>query len=188
MFGKVSVKITDKATRELNLKKMLEEMGRAATSPGPHIKAGILADSGAHRESDGLTVVNIAVFNEFGTDTIPERPFMRTSAEIIKPEFNKLCVFLLGRLIDGSLSVDNALDRLGLLAQKTIKKTIVDFDDPPNAPSTIYRKARKAGRKKINAAFNRSINYGYEVMALYDNPLIDTGQMKESVTYEKVKK
>jgi hypothetical protein len=55
------------------------------------------------------------------------------------------------------------LDPIGGLAVENIKTYISELEHPPNAPSTIEKKG-------------------------FDNPLIDSEQMKEAVMYKKAKK
>lgn len=171
-----SVTIVDKAVGEQQLKKLFKQI--AGKGAGSGVKIGILADSGVHKAADGATVAQVALWNEFGTKTIPERPFMRTSGEQLMPILSVYSERLIDAMLLGKITLDNALDRVGLLAQAHIKKVIIDWSTPPNAPRTILQKARKTGRAKIAG--------GDASLAAYDNPLIDTGQMLGSVTYEKV--
>lgn len=59
--------------------------------------------------------------------------------------------------------MEQAADMIGAKAAAVMKNTIRDFDNPPNAPSTIARKKS-------------------------DNPLVDTGLMMQSVTWDVRKK
>lgn len=150
---------------EDRIRRTIAEMKK--TPGGPHVQVGFLDASKLHdqaSETTGkpVTVVEVALANEFGTDTIPERPFMRTSAKELAPRMKALGAQLIAAVIAGRMTVDQALDRLGLTAQTAIKKTIDDWKIPPNSPSTIARKGA-------------------------DNPLVDTGQMRNSVQYVKVK-
>ena len=59
--------------------------------------------------------------------------------------------------LDGA-PLDRGLALVGAQAVSNVQDTIRDLDDPPNAPSTIAAKGA-------------------------DNPLIDTGRMRQSITY-----
>src|SRR5690606_16993462 len=141
---------------------LIQEMKLSAG--GPHVKVGFLeggAGDKPHEESDDLTVAQVAVVNEFGLGNAPERPFMRTTAKALLPKMARLSSKLLSAVIAGKGTIDQALDVMGLTAQKDLKKAIVDWKEPPNAPATIRAKGA-------------------------NNPLIDTSQMVNSVQYEKV--
>lgn len=180
----------DKDMGEARVRKLIGEMKRQ--SEGPHVNVGVLASSGPHKDAagkpSGATVVQVAVWNEFGTGTIPERPAIRTGSKVIADAMAALGAALLGRLIDGTITLDRALDLLGLKAQAGLRKSIRDWTDPPNAPSTIMAKAREAGRQKISAAKAKGGPAAAALaLAAYNNPLEDTGQYRNSIQYEKVK-
>ncbi len=180
---KGTARTTVKDLGEARIRASIEELKRAN---GPHVKAGILEEAGAHDGGDGLTVADVAVFNEFGTNRIPERAFMRTSAAELMPRM-VLGARLLSAYIAGTTTLDEALDKLGMVAVAAIKRTIRDWTTPPNAPSTIRAKARATGRAKIDRAAAKGEEAGAEALAAYDNPLEDTGQLRNSVDYVKVK-
>lgn len=125
----------------------------------PHVKCGVFADSGTY--PNGMTVVDVAIANEFGTDKIPERPFMRISARKMRPQLVKLAHRTFERVLAGTLSVDNAMDVIGAFGVKEIRATITRGVPPPNSPITIIRKGSST-------------------------PLVDTGQLRQSITYKKV--
>lgn len=143
--------------------KVFEAIATLKRSPGgPRVRVGILESAGQHKGAEGRQVIDIAVDNEFGTDRIPERPFMRTAAKELEPEMAALGDKLLAAVIAGTMTVDHALDVIGLKAQAGFKKRLTEGPWTPNAPMTIAKKGS-------------------------DRPLIDTGQMRDSIQYEKVK-
>jgi hypothetical protein len=130
------------------------EVRRIAAS-GAHVDCGI---QGGEVDPDSLALVSdIAFFNEFGTRDIPSRPFMRQAIdENIDSLFNmKDRIF--STVIDGKRTAAQGLGLLGEHVVGLIQKKIVDLREPPNTPETIERKGS-------------------------DNPLVDTGQMRQSVT------
>lgn len=185
--GSATTKEIDRG--ETKVRQAIAELSK--TPGGPHVKVGILASSGAHKDEDGgtsgVSVVDVAVWNEFGTDKAPERPFMRTAAKELTPIMAELGGKALSMLILGKVTLDKALDLLGLKAQAVIKRTITNWETPPNAPATILKKARKTGREKIAAAGAKGKAAEAAALAAYNNPLQDTNQMLNSVQYEKVK-
>ena len=103
-------------------------------------------------------IIERATWNEFGTRRIPERPFMRRSLKGNRAKYQAFMRQQAKQIIENKQTVGRSLSMLGIMAQGDIQHEISVLRDPPNAPSTIARK----GSSK---------------------PLIDTGQMRQSVTY-----
>ena len=127
----------------------------------PHVAVGFQGESGGarHPEGDGATVADVATFNEFGTKDIPERSFIRSTMDEEKPELLRLNKRLFRLMSAGKMTTERALNILGLKIKALIQKKITDLKDPPNHPKTIARKKSS-------------------------NPLIDTGTMRQSVTFK----
>lgn len=113
---------------------------------------------GAEPYEEGPHVAEIAIANHYGTGRIPSRPYLVNAVDQNKVLFRKKMVDAFKDIMDGQ-DPDKALGELGELVVSKIKKTIVDFSDPPNAPRTIREKGT-------------------------DNPLIDTGRLLNSQTWE----
>lgn len=125
-------------------------------------KSGLVAvgiiDAGKHSSGD-LTVAEIGFQNEFGFGHIPERSFMRSTLKEHKKRIIAFQVQLAKRIISEEITTEKALALLGEFVADLIRRKIVSLQTPPNAPETI--------------ALKRS-----------SNPLIDTGQLKNSITYQ----
>jgi len=126
-------------------------------------------------------VAQIAFYNEYGTRTIPARPFL--SLAYLK-NFKGLVGVrdkVYKQVIEGKLSVRQALSIMGEWLTAKIKRTIDETTTPPNAPSTIKRKnaalLRRTSKKKLNE--NPSIG-------TTSHPLIHTAQMRNSVSHVEV--
>ena len=119
------------------------------------IKTGIQTDAG---ENDGVSIAEYAAFNEFGTRTIPERSFIRSTADSERRKWNSALDKMLTEVIEGKRSLDNGLGIVGLLTERDIKRTIRNLSEPANAQTTIEIKGSS-------------------------NPLIDTGTMLNSIRY-----
>lgn len=180
-----TVKTVSRDLGEARIRRQIEELKGSAR--GPHVNVGVLEEAGKHDGGEGLTVADVAVFNEFGTSRAPERAFMRTTAKSITPKMIALGKSLLSAYIAGKVTLDAALDRMGLTVQAAIKRTIRDWEEPPNAESTIRAKARKSGRIKLAAAKAKGSKAEAAALAGYNNPLEDTGQLRNSIDYVKVK-
>lgn len=107
------------------------------------------------------SLVEIAVWNEFGTrdGRIPARPFLFYTLHTRQDRYIGALADGVRRVIHGKTTVGNVLDRLGIVTSGDVKLRIRELRDPPNAESTIVRKGSS-------------------------NPLIDTGNLRQSITYE----
>lgn len=118
---------------------------------GAYIKVGVLDDGkGSEIREGGMSNAQLAGLHEFGSDDghIPERPFMRTSLENHRAEYQQDFRTILKAFAEGRISLFKGLTIIGLKAAADMKKTVTAGPPipPPNAPSTIARKRRgKAG-------------------------------------------
>lgn len=126
-------------------------------------------------------VATIAFFNEYGTKTIPARPFMSLAYYRHLKGLKDLRDKVYKKVINGEMSVVNALAIMGEWFSNKIKRTIDDVTTPPNAPSTIRQKnaalLRRTSQKK------REEN---PLIGTTSHPLIHTAQMRNSVTHVEV--
>jgi hypothetical protein len=121
------------------------------------VDVGII-DAGSHDSGD-LTVAQIGFANEFGTVIIPERSFMRSTIVEKKNEIIALQRELLSKISSGDMQLVTALGLVGEKVSDDVKQKITSIRTPPNSPMTIERKGSS-------------------------NPLIDTGQLRNSITFE----
>lgn len=114
--------------------------------------------------TDMLQLVQVVIWNEFGTKgssgetKIPERPAIRQAFDENLDEIIRFCSVNYQLYTLDKISTDELLNRIGLFMVSLIKNSIRDLQDPPNAPYTIAKKKST-------------------------NPLIDTGQMIQSVQH-----
>jgi hypothetical protein len=121
----------------------------------PYVKAGIQAREFAlpkqvedGEKASGATVGDAGVYNEFGTDTIPARSFIRSTADA-KANFQgeggwrNLAGQLRPKIVAGQMTVEKALAVMGMKMEKDIREKIRSNVPPPNAPSTIRAKRGK---------------------------------------------
>jgi len=106
---------------------------------------------------NGESVAQVAGWNVYGTATIPKRDFMGMAEGPIKQSTSAVFSAIDSGKLNES-AVTSLLNAAGNVAVSEIKKAIVDLDDPPNAESKIAKKG-------------------------FNNPLIETGLMLQSVTY-----
>lgn len=124
------------------------------------VKAGVLAKDGSQNHSEGMTVFQIGMIHEFGVPekNIPRRSFIRVPIENNIKEITKLIENNHKLVSENAMSAKVALDRIGIMAQNTIKESFRNNDWKPLKRATIKRK----GSSK---------------------PLIDTGQLIGSISY-----
>jgi hypothetical protein len=129
----------------------------------PQIAVGVLA-SDAGKSEGATTVLDIATWNEFGTkdskgERIPARSFIRGWFDENRAQAQKRLKGLLQKVIKGDLTEDQALEQFGLWAQAGIQQRMAQGIPPPNAESTVKQKGSST-------------------------PLIDTGVLRSSVSFE----
>ena len=134
-----------------------------------HGYAGIFEEAGTYPTKGNPPIAMVAFWNQFGTrnsdgtERIPERPFMSTAFDEIRRDLEKELEWALEDIIDGKATPYKAIDRAGKYLAKNIKKKIVEWKIPRNADSTIAKKG-------------------------FDDPLIETRRMLNSVKFKKFKK
>ncbi len=99
-----------------------------------------------------------AAYNEFGTEDVPERPFLTQSASRWRDE--EILSDAVDEIFAGR-SADQALERAGARAVGVVQETITEGGFVPNAPATVAAKGSST-------------------------PLVDTGAMRQGVAYEVV--
>ena len=142
------------------------------------VEIGIFADASL----DGaVPMLVIAAANEFGAKIpkrqarfedlddenpekwviIPERSYLRAwfdeNVDVLQATMERL----IGQVVEGKISGRAALETIGGYVVTHVQAYMVDLKTPPNAPSTIARKGSS-------------------------NPLIDTGQLKDAITWRVV--
>jgi len=141
------------------LKGMLEQAKELHRKPRT-AKAGVLGHKRNRRGDGGFDNVDIAVTQEFGTrdGKIPPRSFVMAPFKANAKRYSQLLKALVPKMLKGLMTLDKALNLVGLQMAADMKKSIKDGLTPPNSPRTI---AKKKSSK----------------------PLIDTGQLVTSITH-----
>ena len=103
--------------------------------------------------------VQLGVWHEFGTDDVPERSFLRSAWDKNVRTDDRLAQIQAGLVIDGVRTPKQAVTTVGERALADVVNGINRGIPPPNADSTIEAK----GSSK---------------------PLINTGQLKGSITQD----
>lgn len=109
---------------------------------------------------EGISIAEYAAANEFGTGSIPMRPFMATAFDENSDKISRSIARHYGAVKRGASTVYDALGRIGQSHMKDIKKTISHRDFlPALSPMTV--KAKRGSTKTLidTGALINSINY-----------------------------
>lgn len=110
-------------------------------------------------EADGTSLADVLAFQEFGTETVPERRPIRTTFETKRAELARICEAAAKRVVLHGMPVAKAVGLIGAWGASAVKATITESDlPPPLAPATVEAK----GSSK---------------------PLVDTGRLVGAITW-----
>lgn len=127
-----------------------------------HSKVLVGVQKGAGNYNDGTPIAVIAAANHFGTTTepkIPARRFLDVAVANKSKRYANIVKRQIPKVLDGKIDMDAVLDAIGNAAVGDVQDYITDLSEPANAPSTIAKKGSS-------------------------NPLIDTGNLKQSIRHE----
>lgn len=126
---------------------------------GKRLAVGIFPES---TTLDGQYVAEYATYNEYGTATIPARPFLRQTVDAHQKEWAQIVA---ARASADPDDIEAGYILAGEVASKDVMSMIESGQFVPNAEATVERK-RAAGKKQP------------------ETPLIDTGTMLEAISYK----
>ena len=157
----MSVKVIDRGW-----KKIAAELKKAN---GSYVKVGYPEEKARKHKpkekGDAIDMAQLAAIQEFGTANgrIPPRPFMADTFDANQPEVNQQIEKIKDKVFQGLITVKQGWQQLGAWYKGQIQKNMVDGVWQENAEYTIQKK----GSSK---------------------PLIDTGQLRQSIDFEVVGK
>ena len=163
------------------IKSKLQQLEKALSGDNV-VQVGIPQDTSPY--PDGTPVSLVAAVHEFGADievtdkmrkfffaigyplnrstthiNIPERSFMRSTMREEQKKYVKFMRKSILRILTNRVTPEQAAAQLGQLAADDVRDKIYAIDTPPNSSMTKERKGS-------------------------DNPLVDTGRLARSVTFE----
>ncbi len=150
-----SIVLRGYARAQSELKKALQSLTTRRVAT-----VGIHASAGKHKDSD-LHVAEIGAIQHFGTDTIPARPFLDNGIKAREKELARFVQESLKKGVDPARIVEG----MGALGSRYVVEQIDATLEPPLKPATIMARYRRHG-------------------AASTHPLIDTGQLRQSITFE----
>lgn len=106
---------------------------------------------------NGVDLLDRAIFNELGTAHIPSRPFLRNSVDTNVENINAFLQSMKRKMLKGG-SAEEVLKQIGTFQKGLIQSEIRNGDFVKNSKMTIQKKGS-------------------------DTPLIDTGEMRQSINY-----
>lgn len=131
------------------------------------VKVGIVEPTYYGPDNDNLSVAQVWDWQESGlpAQNIPPRPAIRVGfmVPIKKGSYDKMFLESMVRIAEGKSTFKQEYTRIGVQAKADLKKAVADWDTPRNAPYTIELKG-------------------------FDNPLIDSGLLYESIDFKVDKK
>jgi phage gpG-like protein len=152
-----SSKFTDTDLGADALARWMRDAGRKS------VRVGVLSDSPKEEkdgEETGISLVEVAAVHEFGAPSanVPQRSFIRATADAQAGEIQRLEEVLGAQMIDGILTEDKALGLLGSKVAAMMQARITSNIPPPLKAETVDRKGSSVA-------------------------LVDTGQLKASITF-----
>ncbi|MEA0552956.1 hypothetical protein U1P98_04430 [Lysinibacillus irui] len=128
------------------------------------IEVGVFGSNGAEYVMiAGVQEFGITIRNERGSIVIPERSFLRTTFDDKNNEWFTFLKKQIEHVINGRINAQILCERLGAKMVGDIQEKLTDINSPPNAPATIAKKGSS-------------------------NPLIDTGGLRQRITYKVVRR
>jgi hypothetical protein len=154
------------------------------------VLVGVPGDKAGRKEGE-ISNADLAYIHEHGSidGRIPARPFIGPGILAVQADIARESLAAGKAIMKGSQSVVSTyLNRIGIIAVRSIKNVIGQGIPPPLAPSTIAGRIRrvKGKKRRQKIADNRaagipdSIQNGAEGSFL---PLVVTGQLRNAITY-----
>lgn len=135
------------------------------------------------------TVLQVGIWHEYGTKTVPQRSFIRGPLDAKKAELSQAIEAQFELVLSNSTSVEKALGRVGLVARNIsigAFRTQGYGEWPALSPLTIeLRRAggAKSGKDVGNAAKASQSAFWKPAGSKEAKPLIDTGLLRSSITW-----
>lgn len=173
---KVKTKIRERDLGWDRIKRQVKALGT-----NPHVVVGVRGESalamkeytamdGSKKTSVSARLVDIAIFHEYGVESknIPERSFLRAVTKANAAKYRRFIVKAWNQmLVEGDkMPVEKVLALLGEMIRADVQAYMRSGINPPWAESTLENRYQRSGG----------------IVAI--TPLIDTGQLINSISYE----
>lgn len=156
-MSRIRVNISD-TNNILRLQRVLNDLEQYK------LRVGVFGEDDSGGKASYVMIASVHEFgaiidNGKGIITIPERSFIRSTFDEKQGEWMNFLKQQIKLVCDFRVAPRDALERLGAKMVGDIQKKIRNLQSPPNAPSTIAAKGSS-------------------------NPLIDTGGLRQRITYK----
>lgn len=152
----MSIKITVDTSGWDKIKKNLLQANKES------LNVGFFPESRYGPENHNLPVATVAAWMEEGDpEKYPPRPFIRMGflPRLKTTEYVPIFQQAIKSVLDGQSTFKQAYTKLGPILVKGLQNEIISWDTPPNSPRTVEAKG-------------------------FNDPLINTGKMLESVDFK----
>lgn len=138
------------------------------------IFVGIPKEATQQKDGETFYLADIATINNFGSKSknIPARPFGTTLMAKYGKQISDFYKKEIAEALKGKRTVKAALNRIGFVASGFMKQNLSTGKWKPNAPITIHGGWMRRGGKSFYIKGKKSAK-----------PLIDIGQMRQSITW-----
>lgn len=172
----------------------------------PFVKVGVIGTKQYVKQPGGggtivpPTLVDIAIFHEFGTVAkvtdamrgwfkrqgaalspgtkeirVPERSFMRSTTDEKRASMLRSIQYYFRRMVMQKITLEAALARIGLKFEAHVKDKFTNNDWAPLADFTLSRRLK--GGKYVDGVLSQEGNV---------TPLVDSGQLLQSISFQVV--
>lgn len=104
---------------------------------------------------DGELVAFVGYVNEYGTETIPPRPFFRSAVAKNRDKLGPMLIKFMGQ----GRSADEAMRLVCEHMVDELRESVITWEDPPNAASTIRQKGFNAPLRGVDRLLRNSFSY-----------------------------
>ena len=125
----------------------------------PMVTVGIHEDAADPPEGE-ITMATLGAAHEFGTDTVPARPWLQNGFESGLKDYEDILAEGANETLTKGVGISASLHKVGVFAVGMVQAFITELKAPPNTPATIKAKRGKS------------------------NPLINEGHMRAAVNYK----
>jgi len=147
-------------------------------------------DSSKYADDNQTPVAYVAAINEMGPNA---RPFMKPTADERDKEWADHMLIVSKRVVKGAMTVEQALEAVGLKVATDIQYKITQIQDPPLSLITLFaRKYRRDGQKVTGKTIGEIAAHidevgdsaaRAEVDGISTKPLNESGYMLATVSY-----
>lgn len=136
------------------MSKLTEMLDKYRKGESVRLKVGIMADK---TYPDGQKVAFVGYVNEYGTPTIPSRPFFRSAVAKNKDILPEMVAALTKKH-----GPEAAARMIGEHMVGQLSESVMTWSEPPNAQSTIRAKGYNAPLRGEDRLLRKSFSYEIE--------------------------